>query len=242
MRRGSRRRSSPKPSGSSAAPRRPPCGTSPAAAASSTCWSAPRAPASPTPWAALTAAWESAGFEVFGLAVSERAAQVLHEEGVDHVANVAKVLFAHEFPDMVDDPDAYAFRPGQLVIVDEAGTASTGQLRDLRRLAAEAGAKLLLTGDHGQTASVDAGGMFGYLAEKLPARARPRRGPAVPRRRGQRAHVGGGRVAAAARRGRRRAGGLRPARPDPRRIRARNGRPGLPRLARGPPRRPRRRC
>ena len=59
----------------------------------------------------------------------------------------------------------YRFQPGQLVIVDEASLAATLDLDRLRAHAADAGAKLLLVGDHHQLSAVGAGGAFGLLAE-----------------------------------------------------------------------------
>lgn len=55
------------------------------------------------------------------------------------------------------------FRPGQLVIVDEASLAATLDLDRIAACAAEAGAKLLLVGDWAQLSSVEAGGAFGLL-------------------------------------------------------------------------------
>ncbi|MBR7560183.1 AAA family ATPase, partial [Mycobacterium tuberculosis] len=55
------------------------------------------------------------------------------------------------------------FRKGQLVIVDEASLAGTLSLDRITALAAEAGAKVLLVGDHAQLQSVTAGGAFSLL-------------------------------------------------------------------------------
>lgn len=60
----------------------------------------------------------------------------------------------------------WALRPGQLLIVDEASLAGTLALDELRQQAVEAGAKVLLVGDHRQLTAVDAGGAFGLLAER----------------------------------------------------------------------------
>jgi hypothetical protein len=53
---------------------------------------------------------------------------------------------------------------GQLLIIDEAGLAGTFALDELVRATADAGAKILLSGDWAQQGSVDAGGAFGLLA------------------------------------------------------------------------------
>ncbi|WP_053203973.1 MobF family relaxase [Jiangella muralis] len=57
----------------------------------------------------------------------------------------------------------WRFTDGQLVIVDEASMVGTLALDALAGAAYEAGAKLLLVGDHAQLGAVDAGGAFGLL-------------------------------------------------------------------------------
>ncbi|PSL08145.1 conjugative relaxase-like TrwC/TraI family protein [Haloactinopolyspora alba] len=61
------------------------------------------------------------------------------------------------------DAQRWSFRPGQLVIVDEASLAGTLAVDDLATRAHAAGAKVLMVGDWAQLASVDAGGAFGML-------------------------------------------------------------------------------
>ncbi|MEJ7725546.1 MAG: MobF family relaxase [Actinomycetes bacterium] len=58
----------------------------------------------------------------------------------------------------------WRLRPGQLVIVDEAAMSGTLDLAALSTQAKQAGAKVLLVGDHRQLGSVSAGGAFGLLA------------------------------------------------------------------------------
>jgi hypothetical protein len=58
----------------------------------------------------------------------------------------------------------WQLRPGQLLIIDEAGLAGTVALDELVRVAGDAGAKVLLSGDWAQLSAVDAGGAFALLA------------------------------------------------------------------------------
>jgi conjugative relaxase-like TrwC/TraI family protein len=58
----------------------------------------------------------------------------------------------------------FGLREGQLLIVDEASLAGTLVLDELVRQAGQAGAKVLLVGDHRQLSAVDAGGAFGLIA------------------------------------------------------------------------------
>ena len=110
---------------------------------------------------------------MIGLTVSQRAARVLSEEGVDTAANIAKFLdtnrrMAAGLPVAEQDRNTHQLQPSQLVMVDEASMAETGQLDEIRRLAAGAGAKVVYVGDSAQLGAVGSGGMFGQLSEELP--------------------------------------------------------------------------
>ena len=118
-------------------------------------------------------------------------------------------------------PTCDAIPPGSLIEVDEGSMVSLAHLAALVEHAARNGCKLVLAGDQEQLAAVEGGGAMMLLAGPARLRAAGRAGP-VHRRLGTRG------LAAAAPRGRHRAGRLRPARPDPRRpARAGHG-PGRP--------------
>jgi conjugative relaxase-like TrwC/TraI family protein len=107
---------------------------------------------------AVRLAWEAghgAG-SVVGLAPSAAAAQVLAEDLGITTENLAKWW-------QNDLGHGATFRSGQLVIIDEASLAGTLSLDRVAALAANAGAKILLAGDHAQLQSVDAGGVFSLL-------------------------------------------------------------------------------
>ncbi len=107
---------------------------------------------------ALRRAWEAehGPGSVVGLAPSAAAAQVLADDLGVQTENTAKWWDTHE-------RTGETFRKGQLVIVDEASLAGTLSLDRITRLAADAGAKVLLVGDYAQLQSVDAGGAFSLL-------------------------------------------------------------------------------
>lgn len=111
-----------------------------------------------TAMSALRRAWEHehGHGSVVGLAPSAAAAQVLADDLGIPTENTAKWLDAH-------DRTGETFRKGQLVIVDEASLAGTLSLDRITTQAAEAGAKVLLVGDHAQLQSVTAGGAFSLL-------------------------------------------------------------------------------
>ncbi|MFF2485139.1 MobF family relaxase [Microbacterium sp. NPDC058062] len=110
---------------------------------------------------ALRDAWERAygRGSVVGLASSASAAKVLAEDLGIPTENTAKWWMNHLTL-------GERFRAGQLVIVDEASLAGTVSLDRISSLAAHAGAKVLLVGDHAQLQAVDAGGAFGLLANE----------------------------------------------------------------------------
>ena len=108
---------------------------------------------------ALRDAWERTYGRgtVVGLAPSAGAAHVLAEDLGIPTENTAKWWTNHL-------TRGEQFRPGQLVIIDEASLAGTLSLDRISRLAAGSGAKVLLVGDHAQLQAVDAGGAFALLA------------------------------------------------------------------------------
>ncbi len=75
----------------------------------------------------------------------------------------ARAMVVGRLQRLRSDADRWAFKPSQLVVVDEASLAGTLAVDDLASRASEAGAKVLMVGDWAQLASVDAGGAFGML-------------------------------------------------------------------------------
>ncbi|MEN8602901.1 MobF family relaxase [Microbacterium rhizosphaerae] len=108
---------------------------------------------------ALRDAWESTygRGSVVGLAPSAGAAHVLAEDLGIPTENTAKWWTTHL-------TRGVSFAARQLVIIDEASLAGTLSLDRVSSVAAEAGAKVLLVGDHAQLQAVDAGGAFALLA------------------------------------------------------------------------------
>ncbi len=111
-----------------------------------------------TTLAVLRRAWEYShgSGSVVGLAPSATAAAVLGEDLCIATENTAKWLTNHRL-------HGDTFSTGQLVIVDEASLAGTFTLEQITRLAADAGAKVLLVGDWAQLQAIDAGGAFNLL-------------------------------------------------------------------------------
>ncbi|PUB26802.1 conjugative relaxase-like TrwC/TraI family protein [Promicromonospora sp. AC04] len=110
---------------------------------------------------ALRAMWEQqhGPGTVVGLAPSAAAADVLGTELGIECENTAMWLTRHRH-------GRAEFEAGQLVIVDEASLAGTHTLDRITRLAAEAGAKVLLVGDPAQLPAVETGGALNLLVSE----------------------------------------------------------------------------
>ncbi|WP_214364959.1 MobF family relaxase [Pseudonocardia sp. H11422] len=106
---------------------------------------------------ALTEAWQETGRRVLGLAPSQVAADLLAAEGLT-ATNTARWL-TNSVGEMVP-------RESDLVVVDEAGMTSTGELAEIVRRCDAAGAKLLLVGDPRQLGAVGPGGALADVAAR----------------------------------------------------------------------------
>ena len=107
------------------------------------------------------------GRDVFGLAPSAAAAQVLGDEIDMPTENVSKFLWEHSQRDNGPSPE-YELGSGGTLIVDEAGMVSTPQWDALTELAAVNNWRIVAVGDGYQFAAVGRGGIFDHLATTLP--------------------------------------------------------------------------
>ncbi|WP_319798242.1 Ti-type conjugative transfer relaxase TraA [Nitrobacter sp.] len=104
-------------------------------------------------------AWEAAGFEVRGVALSGIAAENL--EGGSAIASRTIASLEHGWKqgrDMLTSRD--------VLVIDEAGMVGTRQLERVLSHAAEAGAKVVLVGDPQQLQSIEAGAAFRSIHER----------------------------------------------------------------------------
>jgi Ti-type conjugative transfer relaxase TraA len=104
-------------------------------------------------------AWEAAGYEVRGAALSGIAAENL--EGGSGITSRTIASMEHGWGqgrDLLTDRD--------VLVIDEAGMVGTRQLERLLSHAAEAGAKVVLVGDPQQLQSIEAGAAFWSLHER----------------------------------------------------------------------------
>ncbi|HVA42755.1 MAG TPA: AAA family ATPase, partial [Acidimicrobiales bacterium] len=124
--------------------------------------------------ATLARAWSSPGHAVMGLAPSETAARVLGDAAGIHALNTAKLVWEHANRSAEEKAEAawryeFGISSGDLLILDEAAMASRVVLDEVVRLVTDAGAKLVLMGDHHQLEAPEASGLFAHLVETLGA-------------------------------------------------------------------------
>ena len=132
---------------------------------------APAGTGKTTATAALAAAWRNSGGTIVGLAPTAAAAEVLAGELGSATDTIAKLVQLSRpdpaRPGCADDSARVwfdAIDTSTLVVIDEAGKASTAELDTVISLALTRGASVRLIGDDHQLASVSAGGVLRDLA------------------------------------------------------------------------------
>jgi conjugative relaxase-like TrwC/TraI family protein len=101
-------------------------------------------------------AWRGTGRNLYGLASGQAQADILTAERIPSW-NITAWLGGRDVP---------ALQAGDIVVVDEAGMASTADLAAVSARCRAAGAKLVLVGDSKQLGSVGAGGAFADLSTR----------------------------------------------------------------------------
>jgi Ti-type conjugative transfer relaxase TraA len=104
-------------------------------------------------------AWEAAGYEVRGVALSGIAAENLESGSSISSRTIASMEHGWE-----QGRDLLASR--DVLVIDEAGMVGTRQLERVLSHAAEAGAKVVLVGDPKQLQSIEAGAAFRSIYER----------------------------------------------------------------------------
>jgi len=104
-------------------------------------------------------AWEAAGFEVRGIALSGIAA-----ENLESGSGIASRTIASMEHGWQNGRDTLTSR--DVLVIDEAGMVGTRQLERVLSHAAEAGAKVVLVGDPQQLQSIEAGAAFRSVRER----------------------------------------------------------------------------
>jgi Ti-type conjugative transfer relaxase TraA len=104
-------------------------------------------------------AWEAAGYEVGGVALSGIAAENL--ESGSGIASRTIASMEHSWQQSRD-----LLTTRDVLVIDEAGMVGTRQLERVLSHAAEAGAKVVLVGDPQQLQSIEAGAAFRSIHER----------------------------------------------------------------------------
>ena len=132
---------------------------------------APAGTGKTTAMAALASAWRNSGGTVVGLAPTAGAAEVLAGDLGTETDTIAKLVQLADpdprYPVVADDPARQWFDridASALIVVDEAGKASTAELDAVICYAVARGASVRLVGDDHQLSSVSAGGVLRDIA------------------------------------------------------------------------------
>jgi ATP-dependent exoDNAse (exonuclease V) alpha subunit len=104
-------------------------------------------------------AWEAAGYEVRGVALSGVAAESL--ESGSGISSRTIASMEHSWQQGRD-----ALTSRDVLVIDEAGMVGTRQLERVLSHAAEAGAKVVLVGDIKQLQAIEAGAAFRSIHER----------------------------------------------------------------------------
>ncbi len=112
--------------------------------------------------AALASVWQHQfGGRVLGLATSQRAADVLAEDGLPSL-NIAAFLHRHQ-SDARPGSGEVGVRAGDLFVIDEVSMTSTVELDRIVEIVRRGGGKVVFTGDPYQLAAIGAGGLLALL-------------------------------------------------------------------------------
>jgi Mrp family chromosome partitioning ATPase len=110
----------------------------------------------------LAEAYRAGGFRVLGTAPTARAVRELIEKaGIGEASTLTRLAL-----DLDADPAGFGAEPAVLII-DEAGMASTRETARVIQRAHTAAVKVIAIGDSGQLSSVQAGGWLGSLTKRL---------------------------------------------------------------------------
>ncbi|EQB00443.1 hypothetical protein L288_18370 [Sphingobium quisquiliarum P25] len=104
-------------------------------------------------------AWESAGYQVHGVALSGIAAENLESGSGITSRTIASMEYQWE-------KGREQLSPRDVLVIDEAGMIGTRQMERVLSHAADAGAKVVLVGDPEQLQAIEAGAAFRSLAER----------------------------------------------------------------------------
>jgi ATP-dependent exoDNAse (exonuclease V) alpha subunit len=115
---------------------------------------------------AVRAASSAGRHRVIGLAPTNAVAQDLRDSGFTDATTVHSLLWYREH---APDHERAKLSAETVLVVDEAAMLSTDILDRLSAAAEESGAKLVLVGDDRQLASIDRGGLFGPIADRIGA-------------------------------------------------------------------------
>lgn len=109
-------------------------------------------------------ALQAGGVRMIGLAPSAPAASVLSEAVGIEATTIHGFIVAHQQDEVAEK---YALKPGDVIVVDEAGMAGTFRLDDVQKIASQYGAVVRGIGDDRQLSAVEAGGVLRLIDREV---------------------------------------------------------------------------
>lgn len=111
--------------------------------------------------------WESAGFNVQGVALQGKTAQDL-QDGTG-IQSQTMHSFLRDIQGSGNQPPIRALTDKDIIVIEEAGMIGSRQMRDLLNMAEQSGAKIVAVGDHQQLQPIEAGGAFKAIQDQIGA-------------------------------------------------------------------------
>lgn len=105
--------------------------------------------------------WEQAGYQVYGLAPTGKAAQNLTLSGFK--SDTLSLFFKRI------DHETIKLKPGSILVLDEAGMVNSRQFHHFLKIVEKKGLKAVVVGDGAQLQAVEAGGLFNSITERAKA-------------------------------------------------------------------------
>ena len=111
--------------------------------------------------------WESADFNVQGVALQGKTAQDL-QDGTG-IQSQTMHSFLKEIQGSGNQPPTRTLTDKDIIVIEEAGMIGSRQMRDLLKMAEQSGAKIVAVGDHQQLQPIEAGGAFKAIQDRIGA-------------------------------------------------------------------------
>ncbi|MBU2764753.1 relaxase domain-containing protein [Acidithiobacillus ferrivorans] len=113
--------------------------------------------------------WETAGYNVQGVALQGKTAQDLQDGTGIQSQTMHSFLKEIQGNSSSNQPPTRTLTDKDVIVIEEAGMIGSRQMRDLLNMAEQSGAKIVAVGDHQQLQPIEAGGAFKAIQNQIGA-------------------------------------------------------------------------